>query len=256
MIQHIITKNNITIYINNKPFMCSNNHKNYNKIIELLKTNDIDLTYLEQLFSIENVISNSSNKINIKDNKIFYNETELNNFLIDKILNLIKEDKDVNYLILFLDNLYKNKNINEIDNVLNFIKNNNLPISKDGYFYSYFILNENTYLIDNKYSIDDFKIGYNTYIKNNQTLSFVSYNNLIENKESILYANMQIFCIKINPLNILSIKDNIGYTDKFIIVDNITNKFDQINILDNSLIYNSDLEIEIDEANNYLDNFN
>lgn len=242
MLYTIKTQNNITIYFDNKELMCSKEHKNYDKIIEEINKELPNYIYLESLFSIENIIKESSKNITIKNGEMFFKEIKLNNKLIDRILDLINENFDVNYLILFLDNLYNNDNIKNKETFIDFIENNKLPISKDGHFYAYDINKKNTY---NKYGDIVKDESFNLYFHN--------YDYISNQKDDIIENNYNVYILKINPLNIKDINNNIGYCNKYVIVDNIY--YSKIDILKEKSIYYSQLDIESDEIDLYINTF-
>lgn len=137
MLKYIKTNKSITLYINNKPLMCSNSHVNWEQINELIKSENPDLEYLESLFHVENIILKSSKNIKIEQNKILYKNVEIHNVLVDKILIMINKNLDVKYMVKFLENLLENPSKEAINELYLFLEQGKLPISKDGCFYAY-----------------------------------------------------------------------------------------------------------------------
>lgn len=244
MFKYIKTNKTITCYINNKPLICSNSHANWNLIKDLLENNDkekIDLNYLESLFKVENIILKSNKNIKILNNAILYKNKEIHNVLVDKILGMIKENINVNYMIKFLDNLMENPSERARNELYGFLEVGKLPISNDGCFYAYKKI-RNDYKDIYSGTMDN-SIGKTLRMKRilvddnkDRTCSFglhfCSYSYL-EKFGSSDVNNFKIVIVKINPKNVVSIpadyNNTKGRTCEYKVVQDITKEYIELN---------------------------
>ena len=110
-IQFIKTEKNITIYIEGTPLMCDKSHSNYFRILKMLKdqeNNEIDINELKSLFSLGETIRRSHKNLEIKEGQVYYKGNIVDNVITKKIVAMIKENLNVDYMLKFLDNLLQN----------------------------------------------------------------------------------------------------------------------------------------------------
>lgn len=237
-IPYIKTEKNITIHINGKPLMCDKKHYNYEKIITILKSKEkINLKELEDLFSMEITIKKASKKLDIIRGQVIYKGNVIDNVLTKKIISMIKEGFDVQYMINFLDNLLDNPSKTAIDELYQFMEIGEIPISKDGYLYAYKKVRED---FKDIYS-GKFDNSIGKIVKMNRSevddnrektcsngLHFCSFDYL-KNFGSNAEDNCKIVVVKVNPKDVVSIPIDYNFTKarccKYVVVKDITKDY-------------------------------
>ena len=263
MFKYIKTNKTITCYINGKPLMCSNTHANWNLIKNLLDNNEkdqIDLNYLESLFKVENIILKSNKNIKIYKNTILYKGKEIHNVLVDKILGMIKENINVNYMIKFLDNLMENPSERARNELYGFLEVGKLPLSNDGCFYAYKKVRKDykdiySGTMDN--SVGKILKMKRDLVDDNKDrtcssgLHFCSYSYLNQFGSNSL-EDFNIVIVKINPKNVVSIPADYSNTKgrccEYKVVQDITKEYvtlKQKDLLEKSEVYFTGKEKDI-----------
>lgn len=140
-----ILKNNggVSLFVNNKPYNITKDHINYEKILEVLKSQDhSDLSTLLDIKKY--IIAKAFGAISITtDDKILYKDSVVSDSLAQRIIEMLKQGFDVTPFVLFMENALSNPSKKSIGDLFQFIENNNLPITPDGHFLAYKKVNEN-----------------------------------------------------------------------------------------------------------------
>lgn len=258
-IQFIKTEKNITIYIEGTPLMCDKSHSNYFRILKMLKNqenNEIDINELKSLFSLGETIRRSHKNLEIKEGQVYYKGNIVDNVITKKIVAMIKENLNVDYMLKFLDNLLQNPSKSSIEELYLFMEVGNLPISKDGYLYAYKKIRSNfrdiyTNKMDN--SVGEVVKMPRKLVNDNRNetcstgLHFCSYDylNFFGSSNS---NEFKIVVVKINPKDIVSIPIDYNNTKgrccEYKVVKDITEEYlrRKIKILEENLIYDENEE--------------
>lgn len=258
-IQFIKTEKNITIYIEGTPLMCDKSHSNYFRILKMLKNqenNEIDINELKSLFSLGETIRRSHKNLEIKEGQVYYKGNIVDNVITKKIVAMIKENLNVDYMLKFLDNLLQNPSKSSIEELYLFMEVGNLPISKDGYLYAYKKIRSNfrdiyTNKMDN--SVGEVVKMPRKLVNDNRNetcstgLHFCSYDylNFFGSSNS---NKFKIVVVKINPKDIVSIPIDYNNTKgrccEYKVVKDITEEYlrRKIKILEENLIYDENEE--------------
>ncbi len=134
----------ITIFYNEKSYIISKSHRNYEKIISTLKDKNYDNLY-SLLNVVDNVKSYSDGKINIVNGEVFYDGEVFHNVMVERLLSMMDEGFDINHLIKFMNNLLDNPSKTSIDELYLFLESGNLPITEDGHFLAYKLVRHDFY---------------------------------------------------------------------------------------------------------------
>lgn len=243
-LRYIKTDKQLTIFIDKTPLMCDRNHVNYNRILDILKElsklDEIylsDLIKLKELFKPELFIKKLTDKLEVIDGKVYYKNKVLENVLTKKLINMIKEGYDVNYLVLFIENLMENPSNTAIMELYQFLENGNLPISKDGHFYAYKKVNNNfkdiySNTFDNSIgsipTMERNMVNDNRYETCSTGLHFCSYNYL-ESYASNDKNSCKVVVVKVNPKDVVSIPIDYNFskarTCRYEVVKDITKSY-------------------------------
>lgn len=155
---HSIISNDGTIHIiiNGEHIAISRDHDTYEEIRQYLDKPHIDVNKLHSLLNgeidINNLCSNlgqiseSKVRVDLQNDKVYYNDTEFHDKdFCDRILRIAREGHDISYLVNFLDNLCQNQSYRAIMEAFRFIKNEGMPITLDGCFLAYKGVNSDYY---------------------------------------------------------------------------------------------------------------
>lgn len=136
MYPYIITKNSLSVFIDNKPITVDDSQPYYGAIKDAIKANDKNKVRL-LLDKARAIVKFTSGKASVKDGVIYYNGGELHNAVTKRILQMIGEGFDAKPMVNFLDKLMLNPSKRSVDELLGFLEANNLPITPEGNFIAY-----------------------------------------------------------------------------------------------------------------------
>jgi hypothetical protein len=143
----------LTVFIDGKSAAVSNTHPQYESILTALKAKDF--TKARKLMSIADTINNAAadvvggdvtkQRIFVEKGKVWYRDrrnkvTELEGPLVDRIVDAIQKgltEKAITPLVLFLDNVMKNKLKDIREELYLFMMSGKMPITTDGHFLAY-----------------------------------------------------------------------------------------------------------------------
>ena len=132
----IVGKNFITAMVNGSTQTINEQHPNYAKIRNAVKTKDMDA--VESLINISNSVANYAvGKVRVDAGRVFYGTLEVHGVVVDRILDMMREGFDAAPMLNFLDNLMKNPSKRAVDELYLFLEQTSLPITEDGHFLAY-----------------------------------------------------------------------------------------------------------------------
>lgn len=110
---------------------------NYQRVIDALNTGDLEAVR-PLLVPIPQFIADSSDgSITFNDGKLWFEGEELHSSMTTRIIGLIRDGLDVRPLTNFLRNLLDNPSPRAREELYGFLEVNNLPVTTDGYFIAY-----------------------------------------------------------------------------------------------------------------------
>jgi len=135
----IARNGNITVYVNFNPYHVNAEAPNYEKVMEILKSDTA--TKIDDLLVALDVraalTSHLSNYITIVDNELYYKDTVINTTLADRIVEFFHKGYAISNLIKFFERLQANPSERAQIELFNFLEKNDLHITDDGYFLAY-----------------------------------------------------------------------------------------------------------------------
>jgi hypothetical protein len=221
MFPYIIANEKINLFIDNKPVVIDKSNVNYNKITEAIASNDWDLVkelsknnFVNELYKLDSLT------IDVGNNAVNYKNYQLPDVLRNTLLRLYKQNINLNYMLVFIDNLLLNPSYKTIKELYSFLEAGGLPITDDGHFLAYKKVNGDfTSIHDNKTRND---IG--TVVKmdrnlcddnSNNTCStglhFCSYDYL-DHFGSGTNSNDRVIIVKVNPQHVTSVPTDYNNT--------------------------------------------
>jgi len=136
MLPYTISQNSITVLLGGIPKVVDATHPNYHKVLEAIKANDVDS--IEKLIDVSRaIVSYSKGKVKISNGVVYYGDVELENYAVDKLLELMNEGFDITPLTNFLANLMENPSYRAVKELYKFLEVGGIPITEDGYFMVY-----------------------------------------------------------------------------------------------------------------------
>lgn len=126
----------ISLVMNGNTHTIGNDHVNYAKIVEALKTKNYDV--LPKLVDIGQAIVQAANgAVDIRDGFVWYNGYIVDNSLTRRIINLVSGNFPFEPMVKFLENILENPSARAMQELYTFLEQNNLPITEDGCFLAY-----------------------------------------------------------------------------------------------------------------------
>lgn len=122
-----------TIYDADGVLSFDNSHPKYAKLVELVKSSDLDSLRNILNFGIS-VSQWSSGSVSLRNGVLYYNDREIAHQLSDRVIEMIEEGFDSDPLVKFVNNLYQNPSHRSVEQLYSFLSNKNLPITPDGCF--------------------------------------------------------------------------------------------------------------------------
>lgn len=132
---YIENVDSLIIFVDGKIYNVNEEHVNYDEILGACEDGDWEI--VPDLASVSNAVDTWGEGISVIDGVIYFNNTEIHNSLTDRILTMIKQDKDSTAMVNFLSNLLKNSSNRSIMELYDFLAVSNLPITSDGHFLAY-----------------------------------------------------------------------------------------------------------------------
>lgn len=218
MLPFILTNNQLSIIINNKPHIINNTHIHYSAILDELK-GEQDPDVLLQLIDIPTTLvdwfGTNALHIDLINETISFNGVEIHSVLVDRIIEMYKDGFNVKPMIAFLENLYQNPSTRAINELYGFLEYGKLPITEDGYFLAYKRVNNDYTSVHD--GITKNNIGLTVSMPrdkvnpdSSQTCS--SGLHLCSHEYLNNYSGSRILILKVNPRDVVSIPNDYNDT--------------------------------------------
>jgi hypothetical protein len=132
----------VTVMMDGVTHTINNDHSNYAAIREALKVKNHQL--VEQLINVKQTLINYvQGTVRIKGDRVFYGDLEVKGSVVDRILQMVRENFDAQPMMRFLANLMANPSKRAVDELYGFLEATKLPITEDGHFLAYKKVNHN-----------------------------------------------------------------------------------------------------------------
>jgi hypothetical protein len=127
----------ICAVVNGKSYTVAPDHKNYDKIIESIRSQDYDS--FVKLVDVSTAINNAVNGtgIEVSNGQVLFNGTALHNTITTRIIQFMHDDLPFLPLCKFLENLMQNPSFRAVTELYNFLEVGELPITEDGHFLAF-----------------------------------------------------------------------------------------------------------------------
>ena len=161
----IVGEQLILVFVDEEPVTVSKSHRNYNKVLELIKecekSHSINSNGIEVFDDVaEEILNLSSDKkvvtdwigdgpLEIRGNQIYYKNEVQTGYIVDIILRMIEDNENVKPLLNFFERLLKNPNSQIRDQLYSFLEYGKNAITPDGCFLAYKYVNNNLKSVHN-----------------------------------------------------------------------------------------------------------
>jgi hypothetical protein len=205
----IITNEGASFVINMVPYDCSSSHPNFEAVV--LAADEKRWEDIPNLLNIKKRVQQlceTAKEITVHDDHITFGGERIHGTIVDRILTMGNEGRDIQSMVLFLTNLYKNPEKTAIAELYDFLVKAKLPITEDGHFLAYKRVNANyTSCYDNKTdnsigsqpTLDRTSCDTNRHNTCSRGLHFCSYSYLSS------FSGARTLIVKINPADVVSI---------------------------------------------------
>jgi len=132
----IRTAEGITVIIDSVPYIVSNSHVNYDKIVLSIKEKEYHK--IHDLVNISKSIESFGGaRLEVKQGVVKFDGKELHGCIVDSILSLMRDGFDIRPIEAFLENLSLNPSHRAVTELYGFLEYGKLPITEDGCFLTY-----------------------------------------------------------------------------------------------------------------------
>lgn len=135
---YIMSENSITIFdmVLGEPFTVDNSSPIFSQLTEAISRTDW-MTVSILLKNKRTLLEFEVDKLIIRDGVATYDGEQLSEGLSKRLINIHERNMDLTPMVNFLNNLFLNPSRRAIKEFYDFMDNNNLPITSDGYFLAY-----------------------------------------------------------------------------------------------------------------------
>lgn len=143
MFNYILSDSNITVLADAKVRVFAKQDAVFDRVVEAVKAND-EATLLD-LINRPVAITRYAARGNIefRDHRVFYKGAPLHEAIAGRVVDLFDQGFPIDHLLVFLDNLMQNPSNSAIQELYEFLAACNLPITPDGCFLAYKLVQDN-----------------------------------------------------------------------------------------------------------------
>lgn len=143
MMTHTIVDGGLVAVINGKEYTVARDNPVYTQVRGAILNRDDESTIAKLFELAESVKRYTGDKIEIKDDTLYYRGAPLRNLVVDKIFEFMSKGLPHEPLIRFLDRVMLNPSVHSQEELYKFLEANQLVITEDGYFLGYKGIREN-----------------------------------------------------------------------------------------------------------------
>jgi hypothetical protein len=250
--QFVLQDKYLSVIVDGKPFSLNASHPTFSAMKRAIERKQWNR--LPKLVTLaERLMATKGGAVTIKNGNVYYHGRVIHSTLTTRIIQMVKEGKKVAPMLKFMDNLYQNPSQDCINELYEFLRHNKLPITDDGCFMAYKIVDKN-YKDCHSHSVDN-QVGAVPIMprKNvdgdRRTLCSNGYHFCSLAYLSSSFPGAFIMGIKINPKDVVSIPEMVegkGRTWRYEVVMELADR-DPVSVTKDAPIYlTSVLPVEAD----------
>jgi len=213
-IAYVTSRDVLQFRLNGSDVIIPSNHPNYDAILNALDEGAIDAVP-PLLVSVKQAIADSSDgSITIQNGDLFFEGEQLHGSVARRIKQLLETGHEVKPLVNFQRNILDNPSQRAREELYNFLEVNNLPVTPDGYFIAYKMVDANfldlyTSTLDNSPGQTVKMLRFNVDPDKNQTCSHGLHFASLEYVRNGGYGSRKhghrLVAVKINPRDVVAI---------------------------------------------------
>jgi hypothetical protein len=136
MIPYILTDNSLTVVVNGKAHTMDRTNPAFSQAVDCLKSEDADK--LEQMFDTSKAVEDYiDGNISVEDGVVRYQEHEVHNHVVERVLDFMRGGLPYKPLVKFLDKLMANPSRRAVNELYSFLEHKAMPLTPDGNFLAY-----------------------------------------------------------------------------------------------------------------------
>jgi len=215
-VHHILQDHYLSVIVNGRPFSLNSSHPTFAAMKRALERKR--WASIPRLVNVAETVKNQSQgSIKMDGGKVSYKGRPVDTSLTRRIVQLVKDNKPVKSMLVFMDNLYKNPDQNAINELYDWLMRCNLPITDDGCFMAYKAvrhdyMDKHTGSVDNAVgkvpSMPRKDVDPNRANECSHGLHFCSLNYV----KSFYQNGDKLVGVKINPKDVVSIPADYNYS--------------------------------------------
>ena len=217
---YLIGRDSITITIgNDRPLVVAKTHIHYETILDALKSGDLDTAMKYAKPVRQAIVDELDGLLELRDNVIYFDGKPLRQSFVARILSLLKDGFDIKPMINWFRNLLDNPSKNAVEELWDFMEANGLPVTADGHFIAYKMINEN--YTDIYTGTMDNSVGATPKMRRNEVnedkddtcadgLHFAGLNYVLNGSYGSRGRGHRLVALKINPANVVTIPSDYG----------------------------------------------
>lgn len=136
----------ITAVVDGNSYTVDKHHLNYLSIVKAFKEGNserfVELTnpasQIEEYLGADLPdVNDTVGSIELRHGVIYYGDSVLENTLVDRIYEMMRQGYSFKYMLYFLNNLMMNPSYHSVSQLYKFLEHKHMPITADGYFLAY-----------------------------------------------------------------------------------------------------------------------
>jgi len=156
----IVSPKSITLVIDGHTTPITDSHPNYAEIRAAASAGKYAL--IDGLLDlVKAVVDFGAGRVSVEDGVVLFDGKATHNAVTSRILAMVDEGLEVGPMLRFLDNLMENPSYRSVQQLYTFLEVNDLPITEDGCFLAYKMVDRNSdgTLTDHRTKTFDYSIG-------------------------------------------------------------------------------------------------
>ena len=139
MIGYILTDTTLSVIVDGKVHQVARSHPNWEAIKAELNSDTPDEQQLVRLMDIQNTVRDATagTGVVVKEGVLYYNDQAVHSTLSARVLDILKENLDIDPWIKFTEKVYANPSEYARSELYDWLERAELPITKDGDFIAY-----------------------------------------------------------------------------------------------------------------------
>lgn len=142
MKSYVFTGDGVSMYIDGKMLSAEKSHSKYDAIVDAIRKGDWDNIpgLINIAVAVESFAAGSAVEVDAAAGIVRYNGVPLRNYLVDRILNMMRDGFDISPMVKYLENLMTNPSKRAVDELHKFNEYGKMPMTDDGCFIAYKII--------------------------------------------------------------------------------------------------------------------